>query len=162
MKKYFGLMFAATLICGASVFTSCGNVDDPATKSVSKKCTRFTVVYRINSPKANLDFFDGKYAIKNGDEVKEIDKLYSEIDNKVKNLDSYLTQLSDGNKERADWHLSIILATLTVMSASNDGIQIIDRINNPDHKYPWLYIAGLIVAIFFVAYLIYTIFKTRR
>lgn len=92
----------------------------------------------------------------------EIDKLYSEIDNKVKNLDSYLTQLSDGNKERADWHLSIILATLTVMSASNDGIQIIDRINNPDHKYPWLYIAGLIVAIFFVAYLIYTIVKTRR
>lgn len=92
----------------------------------------------------------------------EIDKLYSEIDNKVKNLDSYLTQLSDGNKERADWHLSIILATLTVMSASNDGIQIIDRINNPDHKYPWLYIAGLIIVIFFVAYLIYTIVKTRR
>ena len=79
MKKYFGLMLAAILVCGASVFTSCGNVDDPATKSVSKKCTRFTVVYRINSPKANLDFFDGKYAIKNGDEVKEIDKLYSFI-----------------------------------------------------------------------------------
>ena len=79
MKKYFGLMLAAIMICGASVFTSCGNVDDPATESVSKKCTRFTVVYRINSPKANLDFFDGKYAIKNGDEVKEIDKLYSFI-----------------------------------------------------------------------------------
>ena len=79
MKKYFGLMLAAIMICSASLFTSCGNVDDPATKSVSKKCTRFSVVYRINSPKANLDFFDGKYAIKNGDEVKEIDKLYSFI-----------------------------------------------------------------------------------
>ena len=85
MRSTFGRLFnknwvlAAILICGASVFTSCGNVDDPATKSVSKKCTRFSVVYRINSPKANLDFFDGKYAIKNGDEVKEIDKLYSFI-----------------------------------------------------------------------------------
>lgn len=92
----------------------------------------------------------------------EVKELYAEIDNKVDVLNSYLTQLSDKNKERADWHLSIILATLTVMSASNDGIQIIDRINNPDHKYPWLYIAGLIVAIFFVAYLIYTVVKTRR
>ena len=88
--------------------------------------------------------------------------LYAEIDNKVDVLDSYLTQISDENKERADWHLSIILAILTVMSASNDGIQIIDRINQPDYKYPWLYIAGLIVAIFFVAYLIYTVVKTRR
>ena len=72
MKKYFGLMLAAIMICGASVFTSCGNADDP----VDLKCARVTVVYRINSPKANLDFFDGKYAIKNGDEVKEINKLY--------------------------------------------------------------------------------------
>ena len=40
MKKYFGLMLAAIMICSASLFTSCGNVDDPATKSVSKKCTR--------------------------------------------------------------------------------------------------------------------------
>ena len=72
MKKYFGLMLAAIMICGASVFTSCGNADDP----VDLKCARVTVVYRINNPKTNLDFFDGKYAIKNGDEVKEINKLY--------------------------------------------------------------------------------------
>jgi len=84
MKKYFGLMLAVIMICSASVFTSCGNADDPATESVSKKCTRFSVVYRINSPKANLDFFDGKYAIKNGDEVKEIDKLHSFIILKIK------------------------------------------------------------------------------
>ena len=30
MKKYFGLMLAAILICGASVFTSCTVSDNPA------------------------------------------------------------------------------------------------------------------------------------
>ena len=33
MKKYFNLMIAAIMICGASVFTSCSNDDDPATES---------------------------------------------------------------------------------------------------------------------------------
>lgn len=91
----------------------------------------------------------------------EIDRLYSEIDNKVKNLNSYLTQKSDENKERADWHLSIILATLTVMSASNDGRELIAWVNCHG-DYRWLYYAGLGLAIIFVAYLFITIFRARR
>ena len=91
----------------------------------------------------------------------EIEKLYEEIDSKVKMLNSYLTQESNVSKERADWHLSIILATLTVMSASNDGIDIIDRIN-AHGNYRWLYYAGIILAIIFVTYLFVTIIRTRR
>ena len=76
MKKIMNWMLATILICGASVFTSCGGVDDPVTPSVdSKKCTRVQVIYRITSPKTNYTFFEGKYAIKSGGEVKDINKL---------------------------------------------------------------------------------------
>jgi hypothetical protein len=91
----------------------------------------------------------------------EIEKLYEEIDGKVNMLNSYLTQESNVSKERADWHLSIILATLTVMSAGNDGINLIDRINSLG-DYRWLYYAGVILAIIFVTYLFVTIIRTRR
>ena len=96
-------------------------------------------------------------------ESLEINNLYNEIDRKMRNLDSYLTQKSDESKEHADWHLSIILAAFAVMSTGNDGIQLIDRITNKgQNSLSWLYIVGLILAIFFVAYLIFTIIKTRR
>ena len=69
-------MLATILICGASVFTSCSNSDDPVTPPVdNKKCTRAEVIYRITSPKTNYDYFEGKIALKNGNEVKEIKKL---------------------------------------------------------------------------------------
>ena len=91
----------------------------------------------------------------------EIEKLYEEIDSKVNMLNSYLTQESNVSKEQADWHLSIILATLTVMSAGNDGINLIDRVNSHG-DYRWLYYAGIILAIIFVTYLFVTIIRTRR
>ena len=76
MKKLMNWMLAAILVCGATVFTSCSKADDPVTPPVdSKKCTRFEVVYRITNPKANNTFFEGKYAIKSGNVVKEINKL---------------------------------------------------------------------------------------
>ena len=39
------------------------------------KCSRVEVIYRITSPKTNYTFFEGKYAVKSGNEVKQIDKL---------------------------------------------------------------------------------------
>ena len=76
MKKIMNWMLATILICGASVFTSCSNSDDPVTPPVNtKKCTRAEVIYRITSPKTNYTFFEGKIALKNGNEVKEIKKL---------------------------------------------------------------------------------------
>ena len=38
------------------------------------KCSRVEVIYRITSPKSNYTFFEGKYAVKSGSDVK-IDKL---------------------------------------------------------------------------------------
>lgn len=89
MKKFMNWMLATILICGASVFTSCSNSDDPVTPSVdTKKCTRVQVLYRINSPKTNYTFFEGKFALKSGDEVKEITKLlaYGEGQNELYNV----------------------------------------------------------------------------
>ena len=76
MKKIMNWMLATILICGASVFTSCSNSDDPVTPPVdNKKCSRVAVIYRITSPKTNYDYFEGKFALKSGNEVKEIKKL---------------------------------------------------------------------------------------
>ena len=45
MKKIVNWMLATILICGASVFTSCSNSDDPVTPPVdNKKCTRAEVI----------------------------------------------------------------------------------------------------------------------
>ena len=74
-------MLATILICGASVFTSCSNSDDPVTPPVNtKKCTRAEVIYRITSPKTNYTFFEGKIALKSGNEVKEIKKLLTFVE----------------------------------------------------------------------------------
>lgn len=75
MNKLMNGLLATTLIWAASVFTSCSNSDDPVKPTVDKKCTSMEVIYRIKSPKTNYTFFEGKYALKSGDEVKEIDKL---------------------------------------------------------------------------------------
>ena len=76
MKKLMNWMLATILICGASVFTSCSQADEPVTPPVdNKKCSRVEVIYRITSPKTNYDYFEGKIALKSGNEVKEIKKL---------------------------------------------------------------------------------------
>ena len=81
MKKFLNWMLAAILICGASVFTSCSNSDNPVTPPVNtKKCTRAEVIYRITSPKTNYDYFEGKIALKSGNEVKEIKKLLTFVE----------------------------------------------------------------------------------
>lgn len=81
MKKLMNWMLVTILICGASVFTSCSNSDDPVTPSVdNKKCTRVEVIYSITSPKTNYTFFEGKFALKSGNEVKEIKKLLTFVE----------------------------------------------------------------------------------
>ena len=94
MKKIMNWMLATILICGASVFTSCSNSDDPVTPPVNtKKCTRAEVIYRITSPKTNYTFFEGKIALKNGNEVKEIKKLltFAEQQNEGYNINDITT-----------------------------------------------------------------------
>ena len=94
MKKLMNWMLATILICGASVFTSCSNSDDPVTPPVdNKKCTRAEVIYRITSPKTNYTFFEGKIALKNGNEVKEIKKLltFAEQQNEGYNINDITT-----------------------------------------------------------------------
>ena len=46
------------------------------------------VLYKINSPKTKYTFFEGKFALKSGDEVKEITKLlaYGEGQNELYNV----------------------------------------------------------------------------
>ena len=81
MKKIMNWMLAAILVCGASVFTSCDSKDNPITPTVnSGKCTRVEVIYRITSPKTNYDYFEGKIALKSGNEVKEIKKLLTFVE----------------------------------------------------------------------------------
>jgi hypothetical protein len=94
MKKIMNWMLATILICGASVFTSCSQDDEPVTPPVNtKKCTRVEVIYRITSPKTNYTFFEGKFALKNGNEVKEIKKLltFAEQQNEGYNVNDITT-----------------------------------------------------------------------
>ena len=94
MKKLMNWMLATILICGASVFTSCSNSDDPVTPPVdNKKCSRVEVIYRITSPKTNYTFFEGKFALKSGNEVKEIKKLltFAEQQNEGYNINDITT-----------------------------------------------------------------------
>ena len=80
MNKLMNGLLATTLIWAASVFTSCSNSDDPVKPTVDKKCTSMEVIYRIKSPKTNYTFFEGKFALKSGNEVKEIKKLLTFVE----------------------------------------------------------------------------------
>lgn len=71
MKKVLSWMLAAILICGASVFTSCSNSDDPDTPVDNKKCTRVEVKYYLTTAKENSTFFVGKYATWSGDKKED-------------------------------------------------------------------------------------------
>jgi len=93
MKKIMNWMLATILICGASVFTSCSESDNPVTPVDTKKCSRAEVVYRIKSSKDNYTFYEGKYAVKSGNEVKEIKNLvtFAEEQNEGYNINDITT-----------------------------------------------------------------------
>ena len=57
------------------------------------KCSRVEVIYRITSPKTNYTFFEGKFALKSGNEVKEIKKLltFAEQQNEGYNINDITT-----------------------------------------------------------------------
>lgn len=89
-----------------------------------------------------------------------INNLYQEIEQKMSMLNTYLTQQSDEKREKAEWQLSIILAILTVTSATNDIVQLAsvgDKI-----KQPWLFIIGLSFAIGVFIFIFRAIFKNMR
>ena len=106
MKKLMNWMLATILICGASVFTSCSQADEPVTPPVdNKKCSRVEVIYRITSPKTNYDYFEGKFALKSGNEVKEIKKLltFAEQQNESYNVKmSYTVTSYNAQGEKLD------------------------------------------------------------
>lgn len=89
-----------------------------------------------------------------------INNLYIEIEQKMSMLNTYLTQQSDEKRERAEWQLSVILAILTVTSATNDIVQLAsvgDKIQQP-----WLFIIGLSFAIGIFIFIFRAIFKNMR
>ena len=148
MKKILNWMLATILICGASVFTSCSNSDDPVTPPVNtKKCTRAEVIYRITSPKTNYTFFEGKFALKSGNEVKEIKKLltFAEQQNEgynindiaafpveeaiclhygIKELESYAGEIYSLN-----WEMSYTVTSYNAQGEKLDTQTISDRWN---------------------------------
>ena len=146
MKKIMNWMLAAILICGASVFTSCSNSDDPVTPPVNtKKCTRAEVIYRITSPKTNYTFFEGKIALKNGNEVKEIKKLltFAEQQNEGYNINDITTfpveeaiclhyGIKDGLESYAgnyslNWEMSYTVTSYNAEGSKLDSQTISDR-----------------------------------
>ena len=148
MKKMMNWMLATILICGASVFTSCSNSDDPVTPPVNtKKCTRVEVIYRITSPKTNYTFFEGKFALKNGNEVKEIKKLltFAEQQNEGYNINDITTfpveeaiclhyGIKDGLESYAgdyslNWEMSYTVTSYNAQGEKLDTQTISDRWN---------------------------------
>ena len=146
MKKIMNWMLATILICGASVFTSCSNSDDPVTPPVNtKKCTRAEVIYRITSPKTNYTFFEGKIALKNGNEVKEIKKLltFVEQQNEGYNINDITTfpveeaiclhyGIKDGLESYAgdyslNWEMSYTVTSYNAEGSKLDSQTISDR-----------------------------------
>lgn len=87
-----------------------------------------------------------------------ITMLYTEIEQKMSMLNTYLTQQSDDRHERAEWLLSIIMAILTVTSATND----ISQLSSGVVKQPWLFIMGLSFAVVIFFYIFRAIFKNMR
>ena len=148
MKKLMNWMLATILICGASVFTSCSQADEPVTPHVdNKKCSRVAVIYRITSPKTNYDYFEGKIALKSGNEVKEIKKLltFAEQQNEsynvndiaafpveeaiclhygIKELESYAGEIYSLN-----WEMSYTVTSYNAQGEKLDTQTISDRWN---------------------------------
>ena len=148
MKKFLNWMLAAILICGASVFTSCSNSDNPVTPPLNtKKCTRAEVIYRITSPKTNYDYFEGKIALKSGNEVKEIKKLLTFVEQQnesynvndiaafpveeaiclhygIKELESYAGEIYSLN-----WEMSYTVTSYNAQGEKLDTQTISDRWN---------------------------------
>ena len=148
MKKLMNWMLATILICGASVFSSCSQADEPVTPPVdNKKCSRVSVIYRITSPKTNYDYFEGKIALKSGNEVKEIKKLltFAEQQNEsynvndiaafpveeaiclhygIKELESYAGEIYSLN-----WEMSYTVTSYNAQGDKLDTQTISDRWN---------------------------------
>lgn len=129
-----------------------------------KRVRELTKVISITQIKNNFnsisDFPEYNMFYKMCCDALGIKALYEETEKKMKRVDAYLTQVSDENKERADWMLSLILAFLTVFSATKDIKDLTEEVITKDP--PMLYYIVAAFAIIPVMLLFYTIIKTFR
>ena len=89
-------------------------------------------------------------------------RLNEEIEKKTEILNEYLSQQSENRKEMMDWQLSILLAILTVTSASADTLDLIEKLkllSPPDRKY---YIFGFVFVLSAILYLFVIIIRALR
>ena len=87
-------------------------------------------------------------------DVLGIDTLHAEVEQKLDTLNDLVEQLSTEKKEQIDaskefWQaaLAIILAVLTVFSATNDGIEMLNKLGMPErYNIPatWIFLIVII------------------
>lgn len=105
-------------------------------------------------------------------EVQGIDTLYAEVEQKMDTLNDLLEQLSDEKKERIDsnkefWQavLAVILAVLTMFSATNDGVEVLMKmglVNGKNTPYATLVLLLLmLVGVFFVGFKFYRLYNSK-
>lgn len=93
-------------------------------------------------------------------ESYELDKLYKEIDEKMKGLDSHLSQISKEKRIIADRQLSILVAIIAVTSATNDVLDLTKELLTKEA--PWKFIVVIVFFIFVVAIIVNNFIKTRK
>ena len=105
-------------------------------------------------------------------EVQGIDTLYAEVEQKMDTLNDLLEQLSDEKKERIDsnkefWQavLAVILAVLTMFSATNDGVEVLMKmglVSGKNTPYATLVLLLLmLVGVFFVGFKFYRLYNLK-
>lgn len=91
-----------------------------------------------------------------------ISELNKELEKKTKTLNEYLAQQAESRKEMMDWQLSILLAILTVTSASNDMLDLIKKLKVLDPEDRRYIILGIVFVIATISYILVIIVRTLR
>ena len=80
---------------------------------------------------------------------------FREIDEKMQALNEYLKQLADRKKEHLQEYLGLILALLTVVSASNDGIGLFEKLGILSEQSSFYTPATIVLIALIVLYIFY-------
>ncbi len=92
-----------------------------------------------------------------------IDKLFGELGQKMNTLNEYLEQLSDIKKENTQEELTIIVAIFTLASASNDSLDLLDKIGFLHLEQNSTYILLVVlVVLFLLLFIIKRYFNLKR
>lgn len=106
-------------------------------------------------------------------DVLGIDTLHAEVEQKLNTLNDLVEQLSTEKKEQIDaskefWQaaLAIILAVLTVFSATNDGIEMLNKLGMPERYNTcatWIFlIATIALGVRLVGIRFFKLFTSQR